>query len=456
MFRKVLVANRGEIAVRIVRACHELGIRAVAVYSDADADAPHVHLADEAYRIGPGPSRQSYLHIPTLMNLATQVGADAIHPGYGFLSENPAFASICDLWGVTFIGPPAQAMRIMGMKSTARAAVQAAGLPIVPGSPGPVRDVAEAMSLARDIGYPLLVKASAGGGGRGQRVVRSEAELPSALERAASEALQAFGEGEVYLERYLDRPRHVEVQVMADGHGNVVSLGERDCSLQRKRQKILEEAPAPALDPEVRRGLAEAAVRAAQAVGYVNAGTVEFLVEPDGKFYFLEMNTRIQVEHPVTELVTGVDLVVEQIRVAAGEPLSFRAEDVQMRGHAVECRILAEDPWRDFAPSPGVITEFQPPAGPWVRVDSGVAAGNAVAPFYDSLLAKLITWGRTRDEALARMRRALSEFRVGGVATTIPLHERLLAEPEVLRGPVDTLFLERWLKEHAGAGPEGV
>jgi acetyl-CoA carboxylase biotin carboxylase subunit len=442
VIRRLLVANRGEIAVRVIRAARELGITTVAVYSEADAGSMPVRMADEAVPIGPAPARQSYLSLPAILNAATQARVDALHPGYGFLSENPHLPSLCELWGITFVGPSAEAIRRMGDKAAARETARAAGAPVIPGSDGVVRSAAEARAVAERVGLPLMVKASAGGGGRGIRVVRRMEELDEAIERATREAEAAFGQGDLYIERLLERPRHVEIQVLADGGGRCAALGERESSLQRRRQKLLEEAPAVPLTPELRRRMEEAAVRVAQAVGYVGAGTVEFLLDRDGRFYFIEMNTRVQVEHPCTEWVTGIDIVKEQLRVASGEPLSFDPAAVEMRGWAIECRINAEDPDRDFRPSPGRITRFDPPAGPGVRVDQGVEAGDSVSPYYDSLLAKVIVHGRDRAEAVARMRRALAEFRVEGVTTTIPLHRRILDDPAFVAGEVDIEYLE--------------
>ena len=451
MFQKILIANRGEIAVRIIRACRELGIRTVAVYSEADADALHVAMADEAYCIGPPPAPRSYLHIPSLIEAASKAGVDAIHPGYGFLSENAHFAAVCKTWGIEFIGPSPEAIETMGLKSLAREAMRRAGVPVVPGSEGTVDDEDEALRIARDIGYPVLVKAAAGGGGRGIRVARDEQELVQALASARREAESTFGNGAVYLEKFLEEPRHIEIQVIADKHGHTLHLGERECSVQRRRQKLIEEAPSPAMTPELRQRMAEAAIRAAEAVEYVGAGTVEFLVDRDGNFYFIEMNTRIQVEHPVTELVTGIDLVKEQIRVAAGEPLSFTQDQVEFRGWAMECRINAEDPGNRFLPSPGTITLWEPPGGPGVRLDAGFRAGTTVQPFYDSLVGKLIVWGRDRQEAIARMRRALDEFRIEGIRTTIPLYREILQRDDFRQGRFHT----RWLEEEVLAGRQG-
>ncbi len=445
MFDKVLVANRGEIAVRIIRACQELGIRTVAVYSEADAGALHVSLADEAYCVGPAPDVRSYLNVGAILEVAARTGAEAVHPGYGFLAENPHFAAVCRAWGLDFIGPDPEVIERMGSKALARQAMLQAGVPVVPGSPGVVESVDEALEIAADIGYPVLIKAAAGGGGRGIRVATTPGELEEMLEAAQREAARFFGSGDVYLEKFLEDPRHVEVQIMADRHGNVAHLGERECSVQRRRQKILEEAPSPALTPAQRRTLCEAAVRGAAAVRYSNAGTMEFLVDRNGSFYFCEMNTRIQVEHPVTEMVTGIDLVKEQIRVAAGLPLSFTQEDVRPRGWAMECRVTAEDPDNRLLPSPGTITELALPAGPGVRVDSGVEVGSQVPPYYDSLIAKVICWGRDRDEARARMERALGELRVGGIRTIVPLLAEILRHPDFAAGRYHTRFLEEEL-----------
>jgi len=443
MFKKVLVANRGEIAVRVIRACRELGIRTVAVYSEADRDSLHVRMADEAFCIGPPPAADSYLNIPNILSTAELLGVDAIHPGYGFLSEDPRFAEICRDAKITFIGPPPEAMEAMGNKAKAREIAQRAGVPVVPGSPGPVRNEREAYQVADRLGYPLLVKASAGGGGRGMRVVHSREDLGRALQTAQREAEAAFGSGELYLEKYLEEPRHVEVQILADTRGNAVHLGERDCSVQRRHQKLLEEAPAPGLSPRLRTQLHRAALRLVHAIGYVNAGTVEFLVDRQENFYFLEMNTRIQVEHPVTEAVTGLDLVAEQIRIAAGEPLRFSQRDVEFRGHALECRINAEDPAHDFRPSPGRVVSFVLPGGPGIRVDTHVYAGYTIPPYYDSLIAKVVAWGRDRTEAIARMERALREFEITGIRTTIPLHRAILDNAFFRRGEVYTNFVQR-------------
>lgn len=439
--QRLLIANRGEIAVRVIRAAQELGIVAIAAYSAADQDSMAVRLADESVLLGPAPARQSYLSLPAIMNACTQTRADALHPGYGFLSENANLSALCELWGVTFVGPTADAIRRMGDKVVARQTAKAAGVPVIPGSEGVVGPE-EAMAVADEVGIPILVKARGGGGGRGIRVVRDRSELVEALARASAEAQASFGDGALYLERFLERPRHVEIQVLADRHGHTIALGERESSLQRRRQKVLEEAPSAALTPALRKAMEEAAIRVAEAVAYVGAGTVEFLLDRDGRFYFIEMNTRVQVEHPCTEWVTGIDIVKEQLRVADGEPLSVRQSDVSMSGWSIECRINAEDPERDFRPSPGRITRMDLPGGPGVRVDTGFQTGDTVTPYYDSLLAKLIVHGRTRAEAIARMRRALGEFCVEGIKTTIPLHERVLAEPRFQAAQIDIEFLE--------------
>ncbi|SIS63102.1 acetyl-CoA carboxylase biotin carboxylase subunit [Alicyclobacillus vulcanalis] len=442
MFKRVLVANRGEIAVRVIRACRELGIETVAVYSTADRDALHVRMADEAYCIGPAPAKMSYLNIPSVMSVATLCGVDAVHPGYGFLSENSDFAEACEACGITFIGPSPRAIELMGDKSTAKMTMRRAGVPTVPGSEGLVESLEEALAIANAIGYPLIIKATAGGGGRGIRVVRDELELRKAYDQARREAEASFGNPGIYIEKYIERMRHVEIQVLADRHGNVIHLGERDCSVQRRLQKLVEESPCPVMTEEKRQEMGEAAVRAARAVDYVGAGTVEFIYTPDGDFYFMEMNTRIQVEHPVTEWVTGVDLVREMILAAAGEPLSVRQEDVVLRGHAIECRINAEDPFRQFAPSPGTIRSYLAPSGPGVRVDSACYPGYTIPPYYDSMVAKLIVWAPTREQAIARMLSALSEYEIEGVQTTIPFHVALLQNERFRKGDVTTRFLE--------------
>ncbi len=442
MFKKILIANRGEIALRVIRACRELGIGTVAVYSEADRESLHVRFSDEDICIGPAASRDSYLNIPRIVAAAEITGAEAIHPGYGFLAENAEFAEICDRSGIVFIGPTADQIRRMGDKAEARRTMIDAGVPVVPGSVGAVDGVDEARSEAERIGYPVIIKAAAGGGGKGMRVATSEGELESAFAMARNEAAAAFNDARVYLERFVQRPRHVEIQVMGDAHGNLVHLGERDCSIQRRHQKLIEEAPSPAITSETRRAMGEAAILAGKAIGYSNAGTVEFLLAEGGEFYFMEMNTRIQVEHPVTEMVTGVDLVKEQIRSAAGERLTL-ADSPSLSGHAIECRINAEDPEHDFRPSPGQITAFHAPGGPGIRIDTHVYAGYSVPPFYDSLLGKLIAHGSTRDEALGRAYQALEEFIIEGVKTTIPFLREVLRHPEFVAGNVDTHFLER-------------
>jgi acetyl-CoA carboxylase biotin carboxylase subunit len=447
MFSRILVANRGEIALRVIRACHDLGIEAVAVFSEADRGAPYLDLADERICIGPAPAAESYLKIPRLISAAEVADAQAIHPGYGFLSENADFAEKCRDCRIEFIGPSPEAMHRLGNKNQARKLAQQAGVAVVPGSEGLIDRDKDVAGLARQVGYPVLIKAAAGGGGRGMRVVRDEGSLPAALASARQEAEAAFKDGSVYLEKYIDRPRHIEVQLLGDRHGNVVHLFERDCSLQRRHQKLVEESPAPNLPHEVRRKICESAVRLAKAAGYYSAGTCEFLVGQDYSFYFIEVNARIQVEHPVTELVTGIDLVREQIRVAAGEKLRFRQEDVAQRGHAIECRINAEDPAAGFRPSPGLITRWQPAGGPGVRLDTHAVAGYRVPPNYDSLVAKLLVHQPTRAEALACMRRALGEFIIEGIHTTIPIHQEIMSHPDFAAGKVDTTFIERtWLR----------
>jgi acetyl-CoA carboxylase biotin carboxylase subunit len=456
MFRKVLVANRGEIAVRVVRALREMGIQPVAVYSDPDRTAMHVRMAGEAAHIGPAASSESYLHIERILDAARQHQAEAIHPGYGFLSENAAFAQACEDAGIVFIGPPAAAIRRMGSKTEARQAAIAAGVPVVPGTERGVADLEEARSIAEACGYPVMLKAAAGGGGKGMRRVDRPADLEAALRDASSEAERAFRSAEVYIEKLIDRPRHIEVQILGDRHGNLVHLGERECSLQRRHQKVIEECPSPlvAAHPGMRQRMGEAAVKAARAAGYQNAGTVEFLVDSERNFYFLEMNTRLQVEHPVTELVTGLDLVKLQLHVAAGEPLPFRQEDVTWRGSAVECRIYAEDPDHDFFPSPGTITHLTCPAGPGVRLDSGVYEGYTVPIDYDPLLAKLAVWADSRDEAIARMIRAIGEYSVGGIKTNLSFFRQILEDPEFHAARLDTGFIDRFM-ERRPAGARG-
>ncbi len=451
MFKKVLIANRGEIALRIIRACQELGIRTVAVYSEADRESLHVRFADEDVCIGPASSAESYLNIPRIIAAAEITGAEAIHPGYGFLAENADFSEICARSNLTFIGPTPEQIRAMGDKATARATMMAAGVPTVPGSEGLVDSVEEAAPLAEDIGFPVMIKASAGGGGKGMRIAHDAASFPKLFEAARTEARGAFGDPSVYLEKCILRPRHVEIQVFGDKHGRVVHLGERDCSIQRRHQKLVEEAPSPVLTAETRRAMGDAAVKAAAAIDYVGAGTVEFLLDEDGSFYFIEMNTRIQVEHPVTEVTTGFDLVKEQVLVAAGEPLSFPDEPVVLRGHAIEFRINAEDPSRNFQPSPGQITIFHPPGGPGVRLDTHVYAGYRVPPYYDSLLGKLIVSGKSRKEALVRARYALNSFVIEGVATTLPFLAQIVEDPDFQAGDVDTRFVERFMEKHGKA-----
>ncbi|MET0638712.1 MAG: acetyl-CoA carboxylase biotin carboxylase subunit [Hyphomicrobium sp.] len=443
MFDKILIANRGEIALRVQRACRELGIATVAVHSTADADAMHVRLADESVCIGPPPARESYLNIPALVTACEITGADAVHPGYGFLSENARFAEILDEHKITFIGPTSEHIRIMGDKIEAKETARKLGIPVVPGSPGAVTSETEAMKIAKDMGFPVLIKAAAGGGGRGMKVAASAAELGVALATARSEAKAAFNDDSVYIEKYLQKPRHIEIQVFGDGKGNAVHLGERDCSLQRRHQKILEESPSPALNAAQRDKIGATVSDAMRKLKYRGAGTVEFLFE-DGEFYFIEMNTRLQVEHPVTEMVTGTDLVLEQIRVAAGLPLSFTQDDIELKGHAIECRINAENP-KDFRPSPGQITYWHPPGGLGVRVDSGVYQGYRIPPYYDSLIGKLIVTGKTRNDALMRLRRALAEFVIDGIETTIPLFQDLVKEPDIVNGAYDIHWLEKYL-----------
>jgi acetyl-CoA carboxylase, biotin carboxylase subunit len=450
MFRKVLIANRGEIALRIIRACREMGIRTVAVYSEADRESLHVRFADEDVCIGPPAPRDSYLNIPRIIAAAEVTGAEAIHPGYGFLAENAEFAEICERSDITFIGPTAEQIRLMGDKAMARKTMNDVGVPTVPGSPGIITDEETALQVATEIGFPVIIKAAAGGGGKGMRVANDAASFAGQFNMAQNEARSAFGDGSVYLEKFLVRPRHIEIQVIGDQYGRVVSLGERECSIQRRHQKLIEEAPSPAITQEIREKMSEAAIRGCEAIGYASAGTIEFLYDQDGSFYFMEMNTRIQVEHPVTEMVTGIDLVKEQIRVAAGEHLSIPKEGWgKFRGHAIEARINAEDPARNFAPSPGVIRFFHPAGGPGVRVDSHAYAGYMVPPYYDSLVGKLIVHGNTREEAIARLRLALESFIVEGIHTTIPFVLEILQTPEFIAGDVDTKFVERRMAERA-------
>jgi acetyl-CoA carboxylase biotin carboxylase subunit len=445
MFRKILIANRGEIAVRVMRACREMGIGTVAVYSEVDRKSLHVRYADQAFCIGPAPSSESYLRIDRLLDAAKRSGAEAIHPGYGFLAENPEFARACADAGLVFIGPPVAAMELMGSKTESRHTLILAGLPVVPGTDRPLESLEETQRVAEGIGYPVMLKASAGGGGKGLRLVRAAAELESAYHTARSEAQNAFGDPSLYLEKYLDRPRHIEIQILGDQHGHLIHLGERECSLQRRHQKLLEECPSPFVNEDLRQRMGETALRIGKLAGYCNAGTVEFLVEPSGNFYFLEMNTRLQVEHPVTELVMGIDLVKEQIRIAAGEKLAWGQEDVRIRGAAIECRIYAEDPANNFFPSPGYISRLQVPAGPGVRRDSGVYEGWTVPLEYDPLLSKIAVWGTGRSEAIARMRRALGEYEIFGIKTNIPFFRRLLEHPEFVAGHLDTGFIDRAL-----------
>jgi acetyl-CoA carboxylase, biotin carboxylase subunit len=444
-FGKVLIANRGEIAVRVIRACRELGIKTVAVFSEADRESLHVLLADEAVPIGPPPATESYLVIDKLIAAARATGAEAVHPGYGFLAENAKFAQACLDAKLTFIGPPPAAIRAMGDKMAARRVAIKMGVPVVPGTEQPVSDDAEAVRVAERVGYPVMLKAAMGGGGKGMRLVRAPGELTGALRAARSEAGAAFGDAAVYIERYVEEPRHIEIQILADAHGGVVYLGERECSIQRRHQKLVEESPSPFVTPEMRRRMGEAACGVAAAVGYVNAGTVEFLVDRERNFYFLEMNTRLQVEHPVTELVTGRDLVKDQLRIAAGEKLGFGQDDVVLHGWAIECRVNAEDPFASFIPSPGKVVGLQAPGGPWVRNDTGVYAGCTISRFYDTLMAKLIVWGPDRDAAIARMARALGEYTVAGVQTTIPILQRIVAHPDFVAGRLSTGFMERLL-----------
>jgi acetyl-CoA carboxylase biotin carboxylase subunit len=442
VFKRILIANRGEIALRVIRAARELGIETVAVYSEADRESLHVRFADDDVCIGPAPSRESYLRIPRIIAAAEITGADAIHPGYGFLSENAEFAEICAKSNITFIGPTATQIRLMGDKATARRTMMDTGVPVVPGTPGPVESLDEAMAFAAEAGFPVIIKAAAGGGGRGMRIARDADEFAKSFSTAKSEAMAAFNNDSVYVEKYLERPRHIEFQILGDAHGNVIHLGERDCSIQRRHQKLIEEAPSPAMTPALREAMGEAAVRGAKAINYVGAGTIEMLLDHDGSFYFMEMNTRIQVEHPVTEMLTGVDLVKEQIRVAAGEPL--RTMDTPpLNGHVIECRINAEDPAKNFQPSPGKIDVFHPPGGNGVRVDTHAYAGYTVPQYYDSMVAKLIVHGRDRAEALAKMRLALDTFIIQGVHTTIPFQRRVMDDPYFVRGEFHTKFLER-------------
>jgi acetyl-CoA carboxylase, biotin carboxylase subunit len=443
VFKKVLVANRGEIALRVIRACKELGIKTVAIHSEADALALHVRAADEKVCVGPAESALSYRNIPNVLSAAEITGVDAIHPGYGFLSENAHFAEVCESIGIKFIGPSSENIAMMGDKAKAREIVAKRGLPVTPGSPGELRSEEDALQAAQKIGFPVIIKATAGGGGRGMRVVNKADDLGRAFQAAQAEAKSTFGNDGVYLERYFLEPRHIEVQILADQYGRVVHLGERDCSIQRRHQKLVEETPSPVVDDKLRREIGRVAVEAVKAAHYRNVGTVEFLLDKDRQFYFMEVNTRIQVEHPITEMVTGIDLIKEQIRLAAGHPLSIRQQDVTLTGHSLECRINAEDPEK-FTPSPGTITKYSPPGGFGIRVDSAMESGSVVVPYYDSMIAKLITHGRDRQESVARMKRALGEFIIEGIKTTIPLHRRILDDPDFQKGHVSTTFLERF------------
>ena len=443
MFKKVLVANRGEIAVRIMRACKELGIATVAIYSEADRESLHVRLADEAVCVGPPPNRESYLNMPNIISAAIITGAEAIHPGYAYFSEQPSFAEACEACNLKFIGPRASAIELMGDKARAKETAAKAGVPVIPGSKGTIQSEQEAFRTASKMGYPIRLKATAGGGGRGIRVVNNESELAGALKIAGAEAESAFGNGQLYIEKEIEDPRHVEIQILGDEHGNYVHLGERECSIQRRNQKLIEEAPSVAVTPAIRNKMGEAAIKLAKAVNYVNAGTVEFLLDRNGNFYFMEMNTRVQVEHPVTELVTGVDIVKEQLRVAAGEKLDMTQKDIKINGHAIECRIIAEDPYNNFAPSVGTIRHLSLPGGIGVRIDSHIYGGYQIPPYYDAMLAKLIVWGKTRDEAISRMERCLSEFEVDGIKTNIEYQGQILANDYFRKGEISTSFIPR-------------
>jgi acetyl-CoA carboxylase biotin carboxylase subunit len=451
MFKKILIANRGEVALRIIFACRELGIKTVAVYSEADENSLHVRFADEDVCIGPARSADSYLNVPAVISAAEITGADAIHPGYGFLSESAYLAEVCEACHIRFIGPDPQVIRLMGDKARARRVMKKAGVPILPGSDGPIETEEKALKLAKDIGYPVIVKATAGGGGRGMRVVRAPAELSHAVKTAQREAEAAFGVGDVYIEKYVESPRHIEFQILGDHHGSVIHLGERECSIQRRHQKLIEESPSPALSEKMRRKMGGIVIDAAKAVQYTNAGTFEFLMDSDGRFYFMEANTRLQVEHPVTEMVTGIDIVKEQIRIAAGERLSFKQSEVTFTGHSIECRINAEDP-DTFVPSPGVIHVFSVPGGPGVRVETFAHSDCTISPFYDSMIAKIIVHGRDRSEAIARMRRTLEMSVIEGIKTSIPLHLRILNDPDFVAGKLSTSFMERFLSRASSAG----
>lgn len=443
VIKKILIANRGEIAVRIIRACREMGIETVAVYSEADAEALHTKLADEAVCIGPAPSSQSYLSMENIISATVVSGADAIHPGFGFLSENSKFAELCEQCGITFIGPPANVIAKLGNKQEARNTMEAAGVPVIPGSKEPVCDVHTGLLLAREIGYPVIIKAALGGGGKGMRVAYSEEEFTQSFQTAQKESQMAFGDDTMYIEHFMEEPRHIEFQILADSYGNVVHLGERDCSIQRNHQKMIEESPCEIISDKLRKKMGEAAVKAAKACGYVNAGTIEFLLDRDGSFYFMEMNTRIQVEHPVTEWVTGVDLVKEQIRIASGQPLSYRQKDIHITGHAIECRINAENPEKGFRPSPGTITDMYFPGGKGIRIDSAVYSGYTVQPYYDSMIAKLIVWAKNRDEAIRKMQSALGEIIIEGIDTNVDYQYEILNHPDFLTGNTDVEFIER-------------
>jgi acetyl-CoA carboxylase biotin carboxylase subunit len=446
MFKKILIANRGEIALRIIHACRELGIRTVAVYSEADENSLHRRFADEDMCIGPARSADSYLNVPSIIATAEVTGADAIHPGYGFLSESAYFAEVCEACHIRFIGPDPSVIKLLGDKARARKAMKKAGLPMLPGSDGPVENDEKALKVAKDIGYPVIIKAVAGGGGRGMRIVRTADELPQLLRTATREAEAAFGNGDVYIEKYLENPRHIEFQIIGDHHGNLVHLGERECSIQRRHQKLIEESPSPALNDKVRRKMGGLVVDAAKAVQYTNAGTFEFLMDPEGRFYYMETNTRLQVEHPVTEMVTGIDIVKEQIRIAAGERLSFKQSDVTFTGHAIECRVNAEDSVT-FAPSPGLIHAWSVPGGPGIRVDTFAHSECTVSPYYDSMIAKIVAHGRDRQEAIARMRRTLEMTVIEGIATSVPLHLKILNDPDFLAGRLGTGFMDRFMPQ---------
>jgi len=447
MFSKILVANRGEIALRIIRACHELGVRTVAIYSEADKSSLHVRFADEAICIGQAASTNSYLNIPAIISAAEITDVEAIHPGYGFLAENPHFAEICESCQITFIGPTPENIRLMGDKMAARITMKKAGLPIVPGSTSVVKNKEEALKTAKTIGYPVIIKAAAGGGGKGMRVCHNDLTLISSLMTAQAEAEASFGNPDCYIEKYIERPRHIEIQILGDKYGHIVHLGERDCSIQRRHQKLLEESPSPVVDSKLRRRLGDMALRGAKTVGYTNAGTIEFLLDRYKNFYFMEMNTRIQVEHPVTEMVTGIDLIKEQIKVAHGEKLRFQQEHIQIKGASIECRINAEDFEKNFIPSPGIIERLNFPGGPRIRLDTHIYPGYEISPYYDSLVAKLITYGKNRDEAIKTMRRALSEFDIAPIKTTIPFHQRLMGNSSFIKGDVSTHFIQEMLKE---------